>query len=112
VSNRPRGPSGRKYRMKRRPPPGSPPGTLVGVPGTPPPTIRVIAYGPEGIEEHTPARVEELTALLGRQPVTWIDIDALSDAETVRKLGEIFHLHPLAQEDILNTYQRDRKSVV
>jgi len=106
VSNRPRGPSGRKYRMKRRPPPGSPPGTLVGVPGTPPPTIRVIAYGPEGIEEHTPARVEELTALLGRQPVTWIDIDALSDAETVRKLGEIFHLHPLAQEDILNTYQR------
>ena len=106
MSNRPRGHVGRKYRTKRRPPPGSAPGTLVSVPGSSPPTIRVIAYGPAGIEEHTPAGVEALPALLGRQPVTWIDIDALSDAETVRKLGDIFHLHPLAQEDILNTYQR------
>lgn len=106
MSNRPHSHAGRKYRTKRRPPPGSAPGTLVGVPGTPPPTIRVIAYGPAGIEEHTPAGVEELPGLLGRQPVTWIDIDALSDAETVRKLGDIFHMHPLAQEDILNTYQR------
>lgn len=106
MSNRPRGHAGRRFRAKRRPPPGSAPGTLVSVPGISLPTIRVIAYGPEGIEEHPVAQVEELPTLLGRQPVTWIDIDGLGDAETVRKIGEIFHLHPLAQEDILNTYQR------
>jgi magnesium transporter len=106
MANRPRVRAGRKFRTKRRPPPGSAPGTLVGEPGLPPTTIRVIAYGSEGLEEHAVPRVEELQAILGRQPVTWIDIDGLGDAETVRKIGEIFHLHPLAQEDILNTYQR------
>jgi magnesium transporter len=106
MTSKSRSHSGRKYRAKRRPPPGSAPGTLISVPGIPPPTIRVMAYGPDGLEEIQPQGVGELPALLGRHPMTWIDIDGLGDAETVAKLGEIFHLHPLAQEDILNTYQR------
>jgi magnesium transporter len=40
--------------------------------------------------------------------VTWLDVDGTHDIETIRKLGECYGLHPLVQEDILNTDQRPK----
>jgi magnesium transporter len=40
--------------------------------------------------------------------VTWINIDGLHETDIIAKLGAGFDLHPLIQEDILNTNQRPK----
>jgi len=97
-----------KIRLNRRAAPGSPPGTLVAEPGAPVPQIRVMAYGPDGLEEASIARAGDVTSWVGRRRVVWINVEGLGDADTVRTLGEIFKLHPLALEDVINTHQRPK----
>ncbi len=38
----------------------------------------------------------------------WLNIDGLSNIELIKKAGEIFNLHPLILEDILNTTERTK----
>jgi magnesium transporter len=40
--------------------------------------------------------------------VTWVNVDGLGDVETIRALGEIFSIHPLALEDVVNVPQRPK----
>jgi magnesium transporter len=96
----------RQYSSRRKTPPGASPGTLSPDPGAPAPVIQIIAYGPSEIEERQVHSVEELRSFPRTKPVTWINVDGLGDADTIRVMAEIFQLHPLAQEDILNVYQR------
>ncbi len=67
-----------------------------------------MVYGPEGHEERTLESLDGLDALLRAGAVTWIDVVGLGDAETIRRLGEKFGLHPLALEDVVNTHQRPK----
>lgn len=96
----------KRRRSAGAPVPGAPPGTLVSQPGAAPPTIHVIGYGPDTLEEPTIRSVDELKALVGRWPVTWINVEGVGHAPTLEKLGEIFNLHRLALEDTSNTHQR------
>jgi len=98
----------RKYvsGIERRTSPGAPPGSLVVDPHAPLPIIRVIAYGSEAVHEELVEDVSRIGSYLGRQPVTWVNVDGLGDAVVVRKLGEIFGIHRLALEDIINSHQR------
>jgi magnesium transporter len=47
-------------------------------------------------------------AILGRLPVTWVNIDGLGDLNTIRRVGEIFGLHRLALEDVNTSQQRPK----
>ncbi len=38
--------------------------------------------------------------------VTWINVDGLGDTNTIRQIGELFGLHSLALEDVINVHQR------
>jgi len=103
----PRLPSLRRFRAQA---PGTAPGTL-----TAPAerrvdevSIRLFDYGPERLEERTVASAEELVGLRRRDSVTWVDVVGLHDVETVRRVGELFGLHPLALEDVLNTGHRPK----
>ena len=49
-----------------------------------------------------------MRALLGKAPVTWVNVEGLGDANTIRTIGELFQLHPLALEDVVNTHQRPK----
>lgn len=91
-------------RAKSTPPPGtvSPPEDAIE------PRLYVIAYGPVALEEQEIQSVSELKELLGRQPVTWLNIDGVGSAETINALGEQFGLHPLALEDVVNLHQRPK----
>lgn len=40
--------------------------------------------------------------------VTWVDINGLSRVQEIKELAEYFGLHPLLQEDIVNTKQRPK----
>jgi magnesium transporter len=39
---------------------------------------------------------------------TWINVHGVHDAELIKQIGDLFHLHPLVLEDILNTEQRPK----
>jgi len=88
--------------------PGTPPGTLVSDPEAAPPVIRVIAYGPDDVLEQQVEDLESVPALLGRWPVVWLNVDGLGHAGTMARLGELFHLHGLALEDVLHVRQRPK----
>ncbi|MBK7642098.1 MAG: magnesium/cobalt transporter CorA [Planctomycetes bacterium] len=96
----------RKRRIHKRVPPGSRPGTLIADPHGSAPVVRAFGWGPGGGEELVNASLEDLAALRQRHALVWVNVDGLGDAQVVRRLGEIFGLHPLALEDVLNTHQR------
>lgn len=93
-------------RQRRRTAPGAPPGTLKIDPEAPRPLIKVIAYSDQELVEQEIQNPREVLAYLGRYPVTWINVDGLGDAQILRELGEIFEIHPLALEDVVNVHQR------
>ena len=96
---------------KRHGPPGSSPATLLPhlVDGQiRKPTIQIIEYDKDSLEEREVTDAIELAAHLDNQKVTWINIDGLGDVEALKILGEKFHRHPLALEDVLNTGQRPK----
>ncbi len=65
-----------------------------------------MSYGPADFHEQPIQHVADIKPLLGKRPVTWIDVDGLGNADVIRQLGELFQLHPLAMEDVANTHQR------
>ena len=93
---------------KRHPPVGAPPGTLVFPEERTPASLRVTVYGPEGVEERDAVGVEDLPGLLDADHVTWIDLHGLGDEPLLRRLAQIFDIHPLALEDVVNVPQRPK----
>lgn len=97
-----------RYFPRRFSRPGSSPGTLTA---HVPPTswearLRLIQYNPGEIIDR-PAAIGDLP-----QPregcVTWIHIQGTPTATLMKALGERYHLHPLALEDVVNAGQRDK----
>jgi len=87
-----------------------PPGTLI------PPeeieqkevVITLFDYNAEAFEEKVLQSVEECLPYIKKDTVTWINVDGLSDANVLEKLGKFFNLHPLALEDVLTLDQRPK----
>lgn len=105
-----KGPQGRvrKPRTRRRVPPGMSPGTLLSHPEAPRPVIQVLAFGPEDTAEQILDEPWQVQNFLDRWPVVWIRVVGLGDAEIIRTFGELFALHRLALEDILDLHQRPK----
>ena len=99
---------GRKNGLRRITDPGSAPGTLVVDPLAPRPDVRVMAYGPEAAQEVEVRDVRAIRAFLTKWPVIWVNVDGLGDASVIETLGEVFGLHRLALEDVLNVHQRPK----
>ena len=93
---------------KGHPPVGARPGTLVIPENAPPPTIEVIHYAPTEYRTFKPTSPAELVPLLKQGTTTWIDVEGLGDEKLLRELGELFHIHPLALEDVSNAPQRPK----
>lgn len=89
-------------------PAGAEPGTLAIDPEAPQPEVRVMAYGPDDLVDVDLLDPTEARTFLDQYPVTWVNVDGLGDAKAIQALSEIFDLHPLAQEDILNIRHRPK----
>ncbi len=89
---------------------GLPPGTPVHVGRQKVEHVRIkrFAYGPQTAEEREAETVEQCLPLPEEAAVTWINVDGLHRVEVIEKLGDHFGLHPLIQEDIVNTGQRPK----
>jgi magnesium transporter len=98
------------YFTKRYHTPGTPPGTLVQIPPAERLTftISLLDYTDQTLVEKELATPDECKAYLSRDSITWIHIQGHVDPDSVRQLGELFGLHALALEDVLNTGQRPK----
>ena len=87
---------------------GARPGTLMIPPNAAPPRINVMRYDADGFEEKQIARVEELAPYLKKPGVAWIDVQGIGDESVLRALAEMFSMHRLVLEDIVNVPQRPK----
>jgi magnesium transporter len=97
-----------RYGQRRRTAPGSPPGALVVDPGAPAPRMQAFRYGPDTFEESPDVSLDEATAAVADGQRLWLNVDGLGHADTLRRIGERFRLHPLALEDVINVHQRPK----
>lgn len=98
---------------------GMPPGSLIyvgkadnDVSQLDKPTISIIEYDAADFIERT-LTIDGLAALniAGSDNVNkkfWLNVHGVHDAALIKQIGDFFHLHPLVQEDILNTEQRPK----
>ena len=68
--------------------------------------LRLIDYDDAQLTERELETLEEAVPLKDRPTVTWINVDGLHDTGVIAQVGELFGIHPLVLEDILNTGQR------
>jgi magnesium transporter len=72
------------------------------------PTVSAISYGPSNVYEGVVATPEDCRGWLGRAAVTWINVEGLHDTEMLQRVADVFSMHPLTLEDIVNTSQRPK----
>jgi len=70
--------------------------------------LSYIRYNENLYEEKENTSPEECAALCKSSDVVWINVEGIHDTETIEKIGELFNLHPLTIEDIVNTMQRPK----
>ena len=73
-----------------------------------PPRIRIIRYTPEEHFDDVVDSVEAIASELEKPGVVWIDVQGMGDESLIRKIGELFSIHMLALESIVNVPQRPK----
>jgi magnesium transporter len=89
---------------------GLPPGTLVHIGNqldfdT---KITVVDYNKASFQEENISVVEDLLKYKNNNNVTLVVVEGLKDIEVIQKIGEMFEIHQLVLEDIVNTSQRPK----
>lgn len=99
-----------RFLKKRDKVSGEPPGSMVfvGKQKTEKIRIRLIDYKQDTINEKELFRISDERACIESDTVSWINIDGLHDVEVIREAGDVFQLHPLLLDDIVNTGQRPK----
>jgi magnesium transporter len=90
--------------------PGAAPGSLifVGTKKTEKVSIRALRYDEKSCESMEDLEPDHLREVVSENHRTWIDVIGLHETEIMKRMGDIFEMHPLLMEDILNTDQRPK----
>jgi magnesium transporter len=88
--------------------PGSLPGTLHIKVGAAHPRIVLIDYHAQQAIRRQLDQPQDCAPYLDSESVSWIDVQGLGSAETLQQLGQVFHLHTLVLEDVVNVPQRPK----
>lgn len=96
-----------KRRSKKR---GLAPGTMVhiGEQKTEAVTFELFHFTETDLHEIKLKSVEECVPYKDKPGVLWVNLDGLHRTDLVEQLGQLFSLHPLVLEDIVNTDQRPK----
>src|SRR5262245_44399952 len=99
----------RRHRLSREPTPGASPGTLVVDAGEGS-RVFLIDYCPTTLAERELQTIDDAIPYLEdeTESITWVDVRGLRDLRTLERMGEIFKVHPLALEDVVNVPQRPK----
>src|SRR3970040_2125893 len=89
---------------------GLPPGTPVHIGERKSDTthLMLLHYNEESAVEKELKTAEELAAMRDFPGVNWINVTGLHEVEHLSQFIDLFGLHPLVLEDILNTDQRPK----
>jgi magnesium transporter len=88
--------------------PGSMPGTLQIPAGSSSPIINLIDYNSHHFITQSNITPEECAAHLDTESVSWVDVKGLGSEKILREIGQVFNLHPLVLEDVVNVPQRPK----
>jgi magnesium transporter len=99
-----------RFLKKREKQMGKAPGSLIyiGEEREDPLSIEVIEFDENTIETRQIQDIEELRSVRSSKLTSWVNIIGVHNPEWVSQIGEIFELHLLTQEDVLNTGQRPK----
>ena len=89
---------------------GHPPGTLISMESgnSGPVVITAIEYSLDKYSEIEIPDFKAVQASVRKDSVLWLNVDGVHDPEIINHLGGIFGIHPLVQEDIMNTGSRPK----
>jgi magnesium transporter len=72
------------------------------------PLIRFTNFTTDKVIEFEPVKLEDCLPYISKGTVSWISLYGLHDEQLIQKLGELFDIHGLLLEDMLNTDQRPK----
>ena len=98
----------RVFSIRRRSEPGASPGTLIAPREAEAPLIDVFSFNKNTCVEHTDVSIDAIKAIRSQRGITWVNLTGLGDADLIVDIAEIFGLHVLALEDVLNVHQRPK----
>lgn len=95
------------YKIKKT---GLPPGSLIhiGERKTELVDLHVIDYNKYVLHEEHNCTLEQLQDYEKRDTITWVNVNGLHDENVMERIGQIFKIHPLTLEDVMNTGQRPK----
>lgn len=73
--------------------------------------VTVFTYNQQECSQRIIESAGDLMNVLPKHQMTWLNIDGLHDTELIEKTGEVFGLHTLLLEDILNTDLRPKTEI-
>lgn len=87
-----------------------PPGTLIhmGEKKTETVTLDLFRYNKDIIEEKKMENPRECISENDFKGVCWVNVSGIHDISIIESIGSTFNIHPLVQEDILNTFHRPK----
>ncbi|MDR2808789.1 MAG: magnesium/cobalt transporter CorA [Spirochaetaceae bacterium] len=71
-------------------------------------SFSLIGYNQSSAWHKNADTIDELAVQRTKAGLLWINIDTICDTDTVRKISEVYHIHPLTVEDILDGTQRPK----
>jgi magnesium transporter len=88
--------------------PGTVPGTIFIDADAPPPIIFLIDYNQTDFIREQIATPEECVPYLDSESISWVDVQGLGSQDILQRLGNVFKLHPLVLEDVVNVPERPK----
>ncbi|MHC5598525.1 MAG: magnesium/cobalt transporter CorA [Nostoc sp.] len=88
--------------------PGTLPGTIFIDADAPPPIIFLIDYNQTNFTREQLATPEECVPYLEMESISWVDVQGLGSQDILQRLGNVFELHPLVLEDVVNVPERPK----
>lgn len=71
-------------------------------------TVKIFDFTETELTERVAESVQDCFSYQDLSTTTWIQITGLHETDIIKALGDYFDLHPLVQEDILNTQLRPK----
>lgn len=98
---------GRANYLEKR---GLPPGSLVHVGPNRRHKVKItlIDFDNDALTERTLASPNEASICLNSPTVSWLNVSGIHDKEVMAQLGDVFNIHPLILEDIMNASHRPK----
>jgi len=88
--------------------PGTLPGTIIIDENAPPPIIFLFDYDQTDVIYKQLNTPEECAVYIEKESVSWVDVQGLGNADILQRLSQVFDLHPLVLEDMVNVPERPK----